>query len=808
MGDYLRNTNTLKMLSLMRDIENFPLVNDQRVQGLIRKFRVEMMALREELMVVGKSSMAGAAGGMSEQDQILKINELEGRLIRENLEKVKIQDEKRKLTDRVTEFRTKYNELVSSKAEQQAALIKSEEERLTVSRALIDLQIENTSLLEKVDAEKYELTSKILYLENSSVEGEMKESRTAAQIKEYKDLLEKTLREKKELEIEFVALKANFLNVNEQLTSELNKNEEIGLQLLHLVNIKNTLQSERDAAMSRKGDLDSNVNTMERRLGTLENENRRLEAELRNSRIENETIKANLFQSQLEIQKSVHGYEQQMTELERTLLAEKRNKEGLSTAQGAFDRSAKASVRRIEELEKLLEETQEKEGTWQREYDALVKKFDQARENFRARLHQYAQNSTPDGRLPPPDFYYQESLRSYQEQDRELAMQRQSDSSRIRQLEKEMRALKTYAIQLRHLAEDWAPTGQQLPETIRRGYPTRADELDVATDANQRREVDRLNNRVRQLEDQMARVHAETIAQYQTQINQLRNRLNDAEKRAEGNDAGYMGANGQGAELSRLRDDNRRLTDQIRSLQSSGDAAEKEAELQAEIIRLTAQIQTLNSQIRSRSTAGAALGKETESLKEELIRLQDENSVLQQQIASSNAADPKQVAQLRSTIQQLEEKLREAPARAKPQPVGEADETSGFSKRNLTIQSSKEVMVLKEENAKLQVKIRELEQTAGQGGGFTAANSNTTSTGTGAERLLKQKIVFLENTIKDLEKERSELTVRATMAEEQLSQLQEHMNSTISNYQKKLVEMKKQVILWKKKAGVPDTEST
>jgi hypothetical protein len=58
---------------------------------------------------------------------------------------------------------------------------------------------------------------------------------------------------------------------------------------------------------------------------------------------------------------------------------------------------------------------------------------------------------------------------------------------------------------------------------------------------------------------------------------------------------------------------------------------------------------------------------------------------------------------------------------------------------------------------------------------------------------LKQKIYFLEKTISQLEKERSELSVRATMAEEQLKSFQELMNSTTGQYQKKILELNKRV---------------
>ncbi len=56
---------------------------------------------------------------------------------------------------------------------------------------------------------------------------------------------------------------------------------------------------------------------------------------------------------------------------------------------------------------------------------------------------------------------------------------------------------------------------------------------------------------------------------------------------------------------------------------------------------------------------------------------------------------------------------------------------------------------------------------------------------------LKQKVFYLENAIKDLEKERSELKVRATMAEQQLKTLQEHYNKATHDYERRINELKR-----------------
>ena len=53
--------------------------------------------------------------------------------------------------------------------------------------------------------------------------------------------------------------------------------------------------------------------------------------------------------------------------------------------------------------------------------------------------------------------------------------------------------------------------------------------------------------------------------------------------------------------------------------------------------------------------------------------------------------------------------------------------------------------------------------------------------------------MYLENALKDLEKERSELKVRATMAEQQLNTLQGYYKKATQDYQRKITELRRKV---------------
>eukprot|EP01017_Pseudomicrothorax_dubius_P051103 TRINITY_DN9773_c0_g1_i1.p1 TRINITY_DN9773_c0_g1~~TRINITY_DN9773_c0_g1_i1.p1 ORF type:complete len:111 (+),score=46.13 TRINITY_DN9773_c0_g1_i1:64-396(+) len=88
--------------------------------------------------------------------------------------------------------------------------------------------------------------------------------------------------------------------------------------------------------------------------------------------------------------------------------------------------------------------------------------------------------------------------------------------------------------------------------------------------------------------------------------------------------------------------------------------------------------------------------------------------------------------------------------------------------------------VLKKDNERLEKMLKDYE------------SRDSVGPASGEAKSLKAKVVFYEKTVKQLEKERSELMVRATMAEEQLRSLQDNMTKLTQDYQRKIVELKKQ----------------
>lgn len=84
-----RTRKTLTYLQVARKIQNYPVVNDQKMLGLLHKYRYEM----NQIALNASKGGGGGTGDLFHQ----KIADLEKKLIEDNLDKMKATDERSKL---------------------------------------------------------------------------------------------------------------------------------------------------------------------------------------------------------------------------------------------------------------------------------------------------------------------------------------------------------------------------------------------------------------------------------------------------------------------------------------------------------------------------------------------------------------------------------------------------------------------------------------------------------------------------------------------------------------------------------------
>lgn len=728
-GDTVNSSLTLNYMRHLAKIMNFPVVNDNRMLGLLRKYRVEIMHMINQLALSSPDSVEGYN---------VKVSDLEKQVIQSNLDKLRFADERSSVIERMKELKEAYNRLVKEKADLQGDLIRSEEERLQVSRALVELQIENSNLQEGHQEGSYDVNSKLLHAENEVLTAQMKEQKALEAINDMQEKLKSAIEDKREMEIEFVALKTNYLNMQRELQEEKTKNENLGIEVINLVNANKVLTGDTQALTRKKGDLSEEQSRLGTQLDRLRKENRELEDALMNARGEIEQLRSELVKHDMNAQRAQLDYENKKNELERVYIemARKRDGDVKGQLQDADDRvrrlkeknelgdadfvtmnrQLKASQRKIQELEDHLNEYMKHDSDMTEDNQKLNLMVEEMRNNFRSKLIRAMNEGVrlDDGMTKAAR---EELIRSYNEKEVEMTERINKEVAHNQHLTKIVRGLRAYARSLKNLAEDWAPLGQPLPEVLTLPPPLLVDDEDQTLASKvQRDELERLRIKNSRLEQELKTVQAQMIASTEQYTRVIQ--------------------------------------------------AQKDPNLQR---RLVSELEQLKAQPVSTSRPGSGQ-YDVDVLRKERNQLKEENKRLMQE------------------VRELRNKMNLVPAAA-PMSTGMGGlgvtgggmqgggmQGGGMQGGGGMHGGGGNSQALQEEVDRLNRKLKDLE---------------SLPAGTGNVRLLQQKVAYLEEVLRKLERERSELSVRATMAEEQLKNLHESMNSTIQTYQKKIADLKR-----------------
>jgi len=175
-GHFEQNNSTMRYLDVVRKVFCYPVVNHERYRGLMQAHRTRLLQLQEQKLALNdqvQEMPAHGAGGDVGMMQA-KLHDLEGRLIAEREEKAGLEEEKRALQRRLQALAGSDKDLLDEKEELQAAMVKSEEERLEIAQALIELQVEHNQLQEEFESTKFTLEERIIELEAHHLEEDVR----------------------------------------------------------------------------------------------------------------------------------------------------------------------------------------------------------------------------------------------------------------------------------------------------------------------------------------------------------------------------------------------------------------------------------------------------------------------------------------------------------------------------------------------------------------------------------------------------------------------------------------------------------
>ncbi|NWS11340.1 CCD78 protein, partial [Pachyramphus minor] len=120
----------------------------------------------------------------------------------------------------------------SSKADFPARVLFSEEEKLKISKDLVDLQIETNKMKEQCETENFELKNMLLALENRVQELELRSEKVTGERDSLRERLRALESARKELGQEYIILKSNYLALGKELDQEVRQTPTLILVFL------------------------------------------------------------------------------------------------------------------------------------------------------------------------------------------------------------------------------------------------------------------------------------------------------------------------------------------------------------------------------------------------------------------------------------------------------------------------------------------------------------------------------------------------------------------------------------------------
>ena len=459
-GDTQGSSLVLSYMRMVTKIMDYPVVNDSRLIGLLRKYRLEIMELLYQISNSGTGSI----------DVLNKrIAELEKQLILNNMEKLRYNDEKVGLGENIRGLKESYNKLVKDKAELQQQLIKSEEEKLRSGKQVIELQIKIAEIQEGAADNTYSINTKLLQAEKEIKNAYKREEKAMVTIHESQEKMRKAISDKNEIEMEFISLKKNYLEVSKKLQEQQSQNEKLSTELINLVNANNSLANDADYLTKLRSNLSNEQRQLLNENEKMKKNVRELETSLLDARSEIEQLRAEIGRFDLNNHRQQIEYDNRKAELERGYLemAHKRDEEtsnkyseGESKVRKlqhqdelmksellSATRQLKSANRKITELEDHLNEYQKHENELSEEVRNLQSQLDEARTSYRSVLNR---NLNEAG----PSTVREDMIRSYNNRENELVEQVNELIATKSSLIKLIRGLRAYARSLKNLAED------------------------------------------------------------------------------------------------------------------------------------------------------------------------------------------------------------------------------------------------------------------------------------------------------------------------------------------------------------------
>lgn len=398
-GEPLASRKTMELLDVLSRSVHFPIGGlelTEMVQGLLVKYRSMVLQLQDELE--NGAPIGEKAAEVSEKT----IRDMQQEMAKALNERNIAKDDCARLYEMMELLKTKYQTLTDQKNEQAEELIKSEEEKLTIARALVELKLEHSQLREGIEKERFELTSHMMASKEQVKALQDKNEASEKELTVTKDNLDSEKNKLISEQQEIAALKATLQEVRDTLNRERSKSLDLGAELLTLVNQKESLQTK---SVELQRNLDNLALTSESQAVELK-EQHVITEELRKALQVKEHEFLDLRTDKTDIENDLKNVELELRhakeDAERALNDFQREKENTyQNARKAAETDIQKALKDLEEaqistrrLEKRLRDKDREFIRSQTDLEQLTnekklvdEELDNVRNNYRAKLH-------------------------------------------------------------------------------------------------------------------------------------------------------------------------------------------------------------------------------------------------------------------------------------------------------------------------------------------------------------------------------------------------------------------------------------
>jgi hypothetical protein len=413
------NRVTEKVLDIAKqlaNIDNFPIENTGDAKNLLAQYRAAIEYYKTEYAdrEVGHRPVEDRrdTGKLVDSDHLAAKNhalQLESDI-------VKYRERNMKLEVTVDKLKQQCDEVTQQKTKVSSELVASEEEKLKLAQTLIDMQLDRNDLEKEAIEKRHQLETEILQLKDE-MEVLCEDVKKASQTAEEAEMKRKEIEvDHQELRDEHVALNANFVSVREKLQAEQQKNEELGMEVINLVNVKAVLIQQNDQYKSEMDKLKAQQDSLTSQALSSDHHGKSMEQKVEDLRTAANKSMSEALTTKMEMVQKVTILEGEKRELEKQLLDISRHQNSdISLLKSQYDEEirkreeqcqsiqaemliAKKSLRETKQKlnktsEELLNVSSAKAGL-ESEKGQLENRVSHLMEEFRQRLERYIHDLT------------------------------------------------------------------------------------------------------------------------------------------------------------------------------------------------------------------------------------------------------------------------------------------------------------------------------------------------------------------------------------------------------------------------------